>query len=94
MAEYVSREELRKFFEGIVITVGGRTRAEAISQVLKAVYNGVMELPTTDAVPVIRCKSCKHHGTNGYRLNCAVFCCTMPDDGFCSGGERREDETD
>ena len=40
---------------------------------------------------LIRCKDCKHHGTNGYRLNCAVFCCTMPDDGFCSCGERRED---
>ena len=58
MSEYVSKEELKKFFESIEITVAGRTRAEAISEVLQAIYNGVMELPTTDAEKVIRCKDC------------------------------------
>lgn len=56
MSEYVSKEELKEFFEGIEITVAGRTRAEAIGEVLQAIYNGVMELPTTDAVPVKRGK--------------------------------------
>ena len=42
-------------------------------------------------IPLIRCKDCKLHGTNGDRLNCAIFCCTMPDGGFCSCGERREE---
>jgi hypothetical protein len=40
---------------------------------------------------LIRCRECKLHGTNGDRLNCAIFCCTMPDDGFCSCGERKEE---
>ena len=52
MSEYVSKEELKEFFESIEITVAGRTRAEAIGEVLQAIYNGVMELPTTDAEPV------------------------------------------
>lgn len=56
MSEYVSKEELKEFFESIEITVAGRTRAEAIGEVLQAIYNGVMELPTTDAVPVKRGK--------------------------------------
>ena len=43
---------------------------------------------------LIRCKDCKLHGTNGDRLNCAVFCCTMPDCGFCFCGERKEHETE
>ena len=60
MSEYVSKEELKEFFESIEITVAGRTRAKAIGEVLQAIYNGVMELATTDAVPVIRCKDCKH----------------------------------
>ena len=62
MNDYVSKEELKEFFEGITIVAGERKRAAAaaISEVLKAVYNGVMELATTDAVPVIRCKDCKH----------------------------------
>ena len=42
--------------------------------------------------PLIRCKDYKLHGTNGDRLNCAIFCCTMPDGGFCSCGERKEHE--
>ena len=52
MSEYVSKKELKEFFESIEITVAGRTRAEAIGEVLQAIYNGVMELPTTDAEPI------------------------------------------
>lgn len=52
MSEYVSKEELKEFFEGIEITVAGRIRAEVIIEVLQAIYNGVMKLPTTDAEPV------------------------------------------
>ena len=52
MSEYVSKEELKKFFESIEITVAGRSRAEAIGEVLQAIYIGVMELPITDAEPV------------------------------------------
>ena len=52
MSEYVSKDELKEFFESIEITVEGRTRAKAIGEVLQAIYNGVMELPTTDAEPV------------------------------------------
>ena len=71
MSEYVSKEELKEFFESIEITVAGRTRAEAIGEVLQAIYNGVMELPTTDAEPVrhgkwivttegvVKCSECK-----------------------------------
>ena len=51
---------------------------------------GFHDLPSAQP-EIIRCKDCKLHGTNGHRLNCAMFCCTMPDDGFCSCGERRED---
>ena len=56
MSEYVSKKELKEFFESIEITVTGRARAKAIGEVLQAIYNGVMELPTTDAEPVRRGK--------------------------------------
>ena len=52
----------------------------------------VESAPTVDAVEVVRCKDCKNYGTDGNRLNCNVFCCSMPKNGFCSMGERREDE--
>ena len=44
-----------------------------------------------DAVEVVRCKDCKNYGTDGNRLNCNVFCCSMPKNGFCSMGERKDD---
>lgn len=42
--------------------------------------------PTIDAVPVVRCKDCKHH----------FYCCRgsipVDDNGFCSAGERKDDD--
>ena len=56
-----------------------------------AFVEDINEAPTIDAVPVIRCKDCKNYGTDGNRLNCNVFCCSMPENGFCSMGERKEE---
>lgn len=108
--DYVSKEQLEEFFKGITITSTGRTRGEAIravyiSEVLKAVYNGVMKLITTDAVPVVRCKDCKHRPIGGEAYNhtlifpdeyCPCNCVDdnwyswMPDNNwFCGNGERK-----
>ena len=48
---------------------------------------------TVDAVPVVRCKECKFH-RGGYCLGTGHFDMPTEDDGFCSWGERREDEAD
>lgn len=37
--------------------------------------------PTIDAVPVVRCKDCKHRHES-------EFCECRPEDAFCSDGER------
>ena len=39
---------------------------------------------------LIRCRDCKNYGTDGNRLNCNVFCCSMPENGFCSMAEPKE----
>lgn len=63
---------------------------------LIAVRNAVMDLPTVDAVPVVRCRDCEHkdresgfcHG-RGWPMQ------LVPDDGFCDKGkERREGAKD
>lgn len=57
-----------------------------------AIENYVDEMPTVDAVPVVRCKDCKHHdGIRCFRWNSVIE--TGFDD-FCSEGERCEDEAD
>lgn len=55
----------------------------------------VDSVPTVDAVPVVRCKDCKHH------YDCGVHFCDRlgmdcPDDSdfFCSYGERKDGDSD
>lgn len=43
----------------------------------------IEELPAIDAVPVVRCKDCKHRG--GY--NCPID--RTDGDGFCHRGEKK-----
>ncbi len=53
-----------------------------------AIVKGVLEkAPTVDAVEVVRCKQCVSH-------NLCKFEQYQGLDGFCSYGERKEDETD
>ena len=64
----------------------------------------VSEAPTIDAVPVVRCKDCKHYKNHGRTSIGNIKCgwCyrslrhneehrMLPDD-FCSYGERREEK--
>ena len=45
-------------------------------------------MPTVDAVPVVRCKDCKHHdGIRCFRWNSTII--TGFDD-FCSNGEQKD----
>lgn len=46
--------------------------------------------PTVDAVPVVRCKDCKHYDIGGSCIICG-FQSRKPDD-FCSYGERKDDK--
>lgn len=59
----------------------------------------IKDAPTIDAVPVVRCRDCKHRYDDGY---CEVWadafyyweeCDEVPEDMFCGHGERRNDET-
>ena len=60
----------------------------------------VDEMPTVDAVPVVRCKDCRHRDPEDHKCDSGALeraGCIFPvqDDYFCSFGERREDaETD
>lgn len=83
-------------------TLSGKSRRD---EALNAVAN-IINAPTVDAVPVVRCKDCKHKPI-GTGVNhdiefpddvCPCKCeddwySWMPrDDFFCAWGERRKDE--
>lgn len=84
-------------------TLSGKSRRD---EALNAVAN-IVNAPTVDAVPVVRCKDCKWYKESKHsELNSLRFCYRLRNDSgipvgynwddndFCSYGERREDEAD
>ena len=68
----------------------------------KTVGQAISKTPTVDAVPVVRCKDCKHmveHKGYGYLGESAYTCegnmggWILPDS-YCSRAERKDNETD
>ena len=59
--------------------------SEELSAYIKRFFD---ELPTIDAVEVVRCKDCRHCGFCGESTNLEV----MGFYGYCSRGERKDDE--
>lgn len=64
-------------------------------------YEGMREdlysLPVVDAVPVVRCKDCKHsYVTIGARCcsRGAFYAVAVPDDFFCALAERKDGDKD
>lgn len=60
-------------------------------------YNAIKTAPTIDAVPVVRCRECKHWTGVALGMRCKwysfppnAWVYSQPDD-FCSRGQRKED---
>ena len=76
-----------------------RSHAKAYAQDMYVIGQGyVMDAPTIDAVPVVRCRECKSHGTlKSGELFCGKiktgmygYHHTVKADDYCSYGERKE----
>ena len=79
MAEYIKKEDIEQKIQDGLNNLG--LGHDAI-EVLGMIY----EMPTVDAVPVVRCRECKHLGFCGDATNLEV----MGFYGYCSRGERKE----
>lgn len=77
----IDADALKHYATGGVTSVGLLTLAE------------IDNAPTIDAVPVVRCKDCKHVDKVGNARWCGLWrgYNGMGDDGFCNYGERRND---
>ena len=86
--EYIDRsfvEYLIKFYGGMVTW----TRKDVVNEFVKQ----IQAEPKADVVEVVRCKDCKHFGTDTFnRTVCVrdfqIIC--VKDNDFCSYGERKE----
>lgn len=94
MAEYIERGALRQFpirRNHYDRKNGNKHFINGIESVLEYAE----QLPTVDAEDVVRCKDCKHriykrvNDWIGEIGGCGIFDYPMPDDFFCSYGERR-----
>ena len=78
--EYIEREALL-----LRIDCHGTNKFGMLDEDIRAF---VKAQPAADVVPVVRCKDCKHCGFCGKSTNLEV----MGFYGFCSRGEKQEDE--
>lgn len=101
MSELINREELLDLLNKCLAELGGLNMI--VDTTLMAIKNAVEEMPTVDAVPVIRCKDCRFCRKYKYREN--VCTCLRLGSGrnmydYCSYaqikeanfGERRNDD--
>lgn len=59
------------------------------------VCDRIESAPTIDAVPVVRCKDCKHLDPEDKKCDCGhtiLWQLPRDDNWFCADGERRDDE--
>ena len=71
--------------------------ARYMDRMLAHVLAEVDTAPTVDAVPVVRCRDCKHRDPEDKKCDCGhaiLWQLPRDDDWFCADGERRDDETD
>lgn len=83
MAEYIERGALMQFpirRDHYDRKNGNKHFINGIETVLEYAY----QLPTVDAVPVVRCRDCRKFKTYGCRMVASGY------DDFCSYGERKE----
>ena len=59
---------------------------------IPCVNRALDDSPTIDAVPVVRCRECKHMIPQSHTRYCTVWNAVngMGDEGFCNYGERKE----
>lgn len=89
----INREVLLSFEKmdaDLCATCGEHHTAEDVIMMIKTA-------PTVDAVPVVRCRECKHHGNinayTGTRFDfkfCNKFGNVTRENDFCSYGDRKE----
>ncbi len=98
MSDYISiHEALEKINELALETFSLDAGYEHYLNALQDVANVLRQMPTIDAVPVVRCKDCKHLFTdfvmNGKEYKrCKMQMAGFHDDWYCADGERKDDE--
>lgn len=87
MAEYVNLRSLESALK-IADSIAKANGKDKDRQIWARAIRLLHDMPTVDAVPVVRCKGCKYRDGTPGQPN--ILCAQMHEDDFCSYGECRE----
>lgn len=59
---------------------------------IPVIRQNIKDMPTVDAVEVVRCQDCKFLHDKGYCTKTSGLTRIKPEDDFCSRGERKDNE--
>lgn len=77
-----------EFKETRKLILAGETHLDNLAEGFTEADRVIRQMPTVDAVPVVRCRDCRKFKTYGCRMVASGY------DDFCSYGERKDGETD
>lgn len=77
-----------EFKETRKLILAGETHLDNLAEGFTEADQVIRQMPTVDAVPVVRCRDCQKFKTYGCRMVASGY------DDFCSYGERKDGETD
>ncbi len=77
-----------EFKETRKLILAGETHLDNLAEGFTEADRVIRQMPTVDAVPVVRCRDCRKFKTYGCRMVASGY------DDFCSYGERKGGETD
>ena len=77
-----------EFKETWKLILAGETHLDNLAEGFTEADRVIRQMPTVDAVPVVRCRDCRKFKTYGCRMVASGY------DDFCSYGERKDGETD
>lgn len=83
-----------EFKETRKLILAGETHLDNLAEGFTEADRVIREMPTVDAVVVTRCKDCKYSYDDISGLCCShgvCVDCNVPEDFYCSYGERKED---
>lgn len=73
-----------EFKETRKLILAGETHLDNLAEGFTEADRVIRQMPTVDAVPVVRCRDCRKFKTYGCRMVASGY------DDFCSYGERKE----
>lgn len=91
MAEYVNLRSLESALK-IADSIAKANGKDKDRQIWARAIRLLNDMPTVDAVPVVRCKDCKYRDGTPGQPN--ILCAQMHEDDFCSYGKRKEEPHD